>query len=89
MPRLTCTSCGAQYPANWRKAWGLHPETHGHGPAMKCTALVPNGLIAPVPPDKSELEYPLERRTAMQVCGGDLTIEKADPSPEAPVWPAS
>ena len=86
MAKLVCSSCGADYPANWPQAWGHHVETHGHGPSMKCTALVPNGLIAPVPPDKSEEEYPLSRRTAMQVCGGQLMPDKGALTEGRPVW---
>ena len=52
MAKLTCTSCGADYPRDWRRAWGRHPDTHGKGPVMVCSALVPNGLIAPVPDDQ-------------------------------------
>jgi len=88
MPKLVCSSCGAEYPANWRKAWGLHPNTHGHGPDMVCTELVPNGLVAPLPDNKTDEQCPMELRQAKQVCRGSLMPDKGAPAEGAPTWPA-
>jgi hypothetical protein len=72
MPKLVCSSCGADFPSNWRQAWGKHYATHGLGPEMKCGELVPNGLVAPLPDNKTDEQCPMELRIAKQVCGGQL-----------------
>jgi len=86
MAKLVCSSCGAEYPANWFKAWGKHFLTHGHGPAVKCTELVPNGLIAPLPDNQTDEQCPMSKRQAMQVCGGPLMPDKGSPAEGRPVW---
>lgn len=86
MARLVCSSCGADYPANWPQAWGKHYETHGHGSAMKCTALVPNGLVAPLPDNKTDEQCPMELRIAKQICGGQLIPDKGALTEGRPTW---
>ncbi len=86
MPKLVCSSCGADYPANWRQAWGRHVETHGLGPDMKCGALVPNGLIAPLPDNKTEEQCPMELRIAHQICSGQLVPATGALSEGRPTW---
>ena len=86
MPKLVCSNCGAEFPSNWSKAWGRHYETHGHGPTMKCTELVPNGLVAPLPENKTDEQCPMELRIAKQVCGGLLVPATGSPAEGRPVW---
>lgn len=39
---LECASCGAQYPADFKRQWGKTQQTQGYGPTMCCVALVPS-----------------------------------------------
>ncbi len=88
MPKLVCSGCGAEYPANWRAAWGRHHATHGLGPVMVCGELVPNGLIAPLPDNMSEEQCPPEKRVAHQICGAPLMPASGNPADGRPTWPA-
>jgi len=44
MIKHTCSSCGAEYRAEYVKDWGKHAESNGCGPRPTCTALVPDHL---------------------------------------------
>lgn len=59
---IECSSCGAQYPGEFKKLWGKTKETNGYGPVPKCIALVPS-TDGPRAPDGS---------TPREVCGGML-----------------
>jgi len=53
---------------------------------MKCTELVPNGLVAPLPDNKTDEQCPMELRIAKQVCGGQLVPATGTPAEGRPVW---
>jgi hypothetical protein len=87
MPKLVCSSCGAEYPSNWRAAWGKHFATHGLGPTMVCGELVPNGLVAPLPDNQTEEQCPMDKRIAKQICGGQLIPTAGALKEGAYTWP--
>jgi len=72
--KLICSQCGAEFPRNWRQAWGKHPDTHGLGPAMVCCELVPNGFKTP------------EGELARGICGGILVPATGAPAEGARTW---
>jgi len=73
--KMVCVDCGATYPRKEIREWGRHEAHAGLGPSARCYHLVPNGHIAPVPPDKDPDDFPLEKRRAHQLCGGPLVME--------------
>jgi len=73
--KMVCVDCGASYPREEIREWGRHADHAGLGAQPRCYALVPNGDVAPVPPDKDPDTFPLDLRRAKQICGGTLVME--------------